>query len=82
VGVAIAPKKKQNNPMSENDYESENEKLKRQLELERLIHESELARAEHRAYVQKDRATEKLAWVSLFLFCAVVIILGLTGVID
>ena len=68
--------------MSENDYNSEIEILKRQLERERLLAESALAKAEHKAYIQKNNDTEKLAWVTVFLFCAVVIILGLTGIID
>ena len=68
--------------MSENDYNSEIEILKRQLERERLLAESALAKAEHKAYIQKKNDTEKLAWVAVFLFCAVVIILGLTGIID
>jgi len=66
--------------MSENDYQSENEELKElkaQLERERLIHESELARAEHYASVRKNNDMEKLAWVTLFLFCAIVMIIGL-----
>jgi hypothetical protein len=68
--------------MSENDYDSEIEILKRQLERERLLAESALAKAEHKAYVQKNNDMEKLAWAVLLLFCAVVTILGLTGIID
>ena len=68
--------------MGEDDYHSEAERLKRQLERERLIHESEMARAEHRAAVQKNNDMEKLAWVTVLLFCAVVIILGLTGIVE
>jgi membrane protein required for beta-lactamase induction len=68
--------------MSENDYNSEIEILKRQLERERLLAESALAKAEHKAYVQKNNDMEKLAWAVLLLFCAVVTILGLTGIID
>ena len=68
--------------MSENDYHSEIEVLKRQLERERLLAESALAKAEHKAYVQKNNDMEKLAWVTVLLFCAVVIILGLTGIVD
>ena len=68
--------------MSENDYNSEIEILKRQLERERLLAESALAKAEHKAYVQKNNDMEKLAWVVVLLFCAVVTILGLTGIID
>ena len=68
--------------MSENDYHSEIEVLKRQLERERLLAESALAKAEHKAYVQKNNDMEKLAWVTVLLFCAIVIILGLTGIVD
>ena len=63
--------------MSENDYQSEIEILKRQLERERLLAESALTKAEHKAYVQKNNDMEKLAWVTVLLFCAVVVILGL-----
>ena len=63
--------------MSENDYQSEIEILKRQLVRERLLVEPALAKAEHKAYVQKNNDMEKLAWVTVLLFCAVVVILGL-----
>jgi hypothetical protein len=59
------------------ERDNETEELKRQLRLERLLHESELAKAEHRAYVQKNNDSWKLALVSIFLFCAVAFILGL-----
>jgi hypothetical protein len=68
--------------MDENDYHSETAKLKRQLDRERLLHEAELAKAERKAFVEKDKHTERLAIVLVLLFCAVAIILGLTGVVD
>lgn len=57
--------------MSENEYESEIEVLKRQLERERILADSALAKVEYKASVQKNNDLEKLAWVSLLLFCAV-----------
>lgn len=59
------------------ELNNENEELKRQIRIERLLHESEIAKVEHKAYVQKNNDSWKLVWVSLFLFFAIVFLLGL-----
>ena len=68
--------------MSQNESEKEIENLKRELERERLRHESELESAEYRAKVQKSNSTETLAWVSLLLLCAIAMIFGFMGIGD
>lgn len=64
------------------DNRSEVEKLKSQLEYERVRAQNLAERTAAEAKYQKDKSTEKLAIVLVLLFCSVAIILGLTGVIN
>ncbi len=65
---------------TENNSEKELNKLKSQIEYERVRAQNLADRAEWEAKLQKDKSTTTLAIVSLLLFLSVVIILGLTGV--
>jgi hypothetical protein len=57
--------------MDNEDARYEVEKLKRQIELN-----------EWKAEAQKNKQTEIMAILAVLLFCAVAIILGLTGILD
>ena len=69
-------------PQSEDELKKENERLKNEIRYEQIRRQNELAKAEWKAEIEKDKHTSNLALVSVLLFCAVVIILGLTGIIN
>ena len=69
------------------DMENEEElrarikKLENDVEYEKIRAQNKADRAEWIAKHQKDKSTEVLAIVLVLLFCSVLIILGLTGVL-
>jgi hypothetical protein len=69
--------------MATEDYsEKELNELRSQVEYEKVRAKNLADRAEWEAKYQKDKSTEVLAIVSVLLFCSVLIILGLTGVLS
>jgi len=69
-------------PESEDELKKENERLKNEIRYEQIRRENELAKSEWKAEIQRNKHTSTLAIVSVLLFCAAVIILGLTGIIN
>jgi F0F1-type ATP synthase assembly protein I len=67
---------------SDDDLKKENERLKNELAYERVKRENDVAKAEWKIEAQKSKQSETVAILGVALFCAVVIILGLAGIID
>ena len=63
----------------EEDLEKENYKLKQEIKYQEVLRQNELSKAEWKAEEQKKKSTEILAIALIFLFCAVMIIIGLVS---
>ena len=69
-------------PNSDDELIKENERLKSELFYEKVKRENDVAKAELKAEIQKNKKTEIMAFLAVGLFCAIVMILGLTGIIN
>ena len=67
---------------SEDDLRRELERMKSRVQYEQIRAQNLADRAESEAKYHKDRSTEVLAIVSVLLLCSVLIILGLSGVLN
>lgn len=67
---------------SDDELRKENERLKSEILYQKVKRDNDLAKAEYKAEIQKNKQTEIMAFLAVGLFCAVAIILALTGVID
>lgn len=64
---------------SEDELKKENELLKSEIRYQQAKRDNEVEMAEWRAARQKDKQTEIIAFLAVGLFCAVIMILILTG---
>ena len=69
-------------PNSDDELIKENERLKSELFYEKVKRENDVAKAEWKAEIQKNKQTEIMAFLAVGLFCAIVMILALTGIIN
>ena len=67
---------------SEDELKKENERLKNEVIYQQVKRDNDVAKAEWKAEIQKNKQKEIMAFLLLGLFCAVAIILALTGVIN
>lgn len=66
---------------NEEELRARIKKLENEVEYEKIRAQNKADKAEWIAKHQKDKSTEVLAIVLVLLFCSVLIILGLTGVL-